>query len=102
MNAIGTAKDLHEATQVDMWLMTSQQGQDVQMMIGADDASVVWRRKTAMAMAHPPMKAERNCTADVYRSTTQCPSIDVVDEERLQRQLDEIDQEYRDEINPKN
>jgi len=57
VNGIGTAKDTHEATQVDMWLMTSQAGQDVQMMIGADDEEVMREYRRLQVLMNPPMKS---------------------------------------------
>jgi hypothetical protein len=92
MNGIGTAKDLHQATIIESWMMTHQQGQDVFMSIGADDAEQ-WRiYRRGLALMFPPTTSKEVCgyTGAGQYQRYECHTETTVDQDELQRKLNAI------------
>jgi hypothetical protein len=103
----GATKNPAKAAEFESYLMTHDDGQTVLSMIGADDASVVWRAARMRAIANAPTKPTSKCddqprtnpSTGVRTYGTVCDTTYVTDYEALQRELDRLDQQYRDEIN---
>jgi hypothetical protein len=90
MSGAGTPKDLHQATIIESWMMTHQQGQDVFMSIGADDAEQMRIYRRGLALMFPPTKSKEVCTYSTYLHTNQCHTESEVDDEALQEKLNQI------------
>jgi hypothetical protein len=106
INGVGVAKNIPRAGQIDSYLMTHNNGQNVFMMIGADDAAVIQRYQKISALMNPPTMAKTECSIVPNPKTLlgverKCSTTYEVDHERLQRRLDSIDREYSNTVNQK-
>ena len=108
-NGVGVEKNVMRASQIDTALMMRDDGQQLFLMIGRDDAAVAWREDRAEAILNASTKPETTCThgpvtnprtgAITYQDT--CNTTYVTDDEALQRRLDDIDRKYQNEVNPR-
>lgn len=103
----GVPKNPGKAAEFDSYLMTHDDGQALYAMIGADDAAVVWRAARMKAIADAPTKPSSTCSnqpttntqtgAIVYKNV--CNTTYGTDQDALQRELDEIDRKYHQDMN---
>jgi len=108
-NGVGVEKNVMRASQIDTALMMRDDGQQLFLMIGMDDAAVAWREKRAAAILDAPTTPKSTCTrgpvtnprtgAITYQET--CNTTYETDQEALQRQLDRIDQQYQNQTKQK-
>jgi hypothetical protein len=87
---IGTPVDKNLANRLNTRLLISPDGQDIFMAIGADDVEKVRQYKKDMALLHPPMKGRTICRAG---HSNECSTEMVVDQQALDKQLNQIDED---------
>ncbi len=102
----GVTKNTAKATEFDSYLMTHDDGQRLYSMIGSDDAAVVWRAARMKAIADPPTKPTSSCSSTPGTNTVtgahtygdHCFTSYSTDMDALQRELDQIDQQYKEDM----
>jgi hypothetical protein len=100
IDGVGTPKDAHQAAILTSYTMTHDDVYQVSQMVGADDEELVHEFQRLSAFMYPPMTTKTDCNTMPARDSSgtmrkTCTTTSVVDDKALQRQLNNIDQDYK-------
>ena len=92
---LGTPVNKQMAARIDTYLMIRQEGRDLFMSVGADDAEVQKANERALLYLHPPMTSHQTCRPGLATEAgvvngQYCSTVQTVDENELQRRLKSI------------
>jgi hypothetical protein len=100
IDGVGTPKDAHQAAILTSYTMTHDDVYQVSQMVGADDEELVHEFQRLSAFMYPPTTTKTDCNTMPARDSSgtmrkTCTTTSVVDDKALQRQLNNIDQDYK-------
>ncbi len=104
IDGTGTPKDAHQAAILTSYTLTHDDVYNVSQMVGADDAQLVAEFQRLSVFMSPPTTSKTDCHMEPANDGSgamkkRCTTSSVVDEKAMQRQLDNVNQNYQNKVN---